>query len=65
MTPTAVRQWQGIVRDFVCLTVGASILIFETLKRSPDPLMVGAGLTLVGIPPVLRLDRSRSEEEDK
>lgn len=32
------------------------MLVHETLSGSPQPLIVGAGLVLLGLPPALRLD---------
>ena len=65
MTPEAVRQWQSIFRDVVITLLAAFMLIFETVFRdSPNAYVIGAGLTLLGIPPALRLDRARSRKDN-
>lgn len=47
------------VRDVVIVAVATSILIYETLLPSPSALIVGAALTLLGVPPALLLDARR------
>jgi hypothetical protein len=57
LDPKAAREWIRIVRDVVILFVAAFMLIYETIVvRSPNLYVLGAGLTLLGIPPALRLD---------
>jgi hypothetical protein len=52
-----VRDWIKIGRDIVIVGVGAFMLIFETTRvATPNDLIVGAGLVLLGVPPILRLD---------
>jgi hypothetical protein len=65
MTPEAVRAWQYIFRDLVITLLAAFILTYETVfVRSPSPYLIGAGLTLLGIPPALRLDEVRRRKVD-
>lgn len=46
----------AIARDLILSTLGIFMLVHETLSGSPQPLIVGAGLVLLGLPPALRLD---------
>lgn len=66
MTPEQQwRVWQGIFRDVTITVVAAFMLIFETVVvKSPNAYIVGAGLTLLGIPPALLLDRRRRHGGD-
>lgn len=41
------------VRDAIGMTVGAFILIFETVTQQVNPYLVGAALTLLGSPTVI------------
>lgn len=57
VSPDAARAWTRILRDFVIVLVGVFILLHETLtKDTPDPILIGAGLILLGLPPALRFD---------
>jgi hypothetical protein len=57
LDPKAAREWTRIARDIVILFVAAFMLIYETIVvQSPNLYVLGAGLTLLGIPPALRLD---------
>lgn len=58
MTPQGVQTWTRAFRDVFILGLGGFLLIYETLATggNPNALLVGAGLTLVGVPPLLRLD---------
>lgn len=66
MTPEKVDPWIAIFRDLVFVLLSTFILVFETVyAHSVNPLIVGAGLTLAGVPPVVRLDgRRRKKKED-
>lgn len=65
MTPQQIRAWQAIARDIVITVVATFMLIFETVgSESPNPYIIGAGLTLLGIPPALRIDRARRSNTD-
>jgi hypothetical protein len=60
MTPEAIKQWQDIFRDLVITLVAAFMLIYETVYVvSPNPYVIAAGLTLLGAPAALRLDKVR------
>jgi hypothetical protein len=57
VSPEAVRAWTRILRDFAIVLVGVFILLHETLVNgTPDPILIGAGLILLGLPPALRFD---------
>lgn len=61
------RAWQRIFRDLLIVAIGAFILIYETVVAPvPDPYLIGAGLTALGVPPLLRvnLTKERQREED-
>ena len=65
MTPEALRQWQAIFRDTVITVLAAFMLVFETVfADSPNAYIIGAGLTLLGIPPALRLDTWRRKADE-
>jgi len=60
LTPEQVRAWQEIFRDALICVVATFMLIWATVvQTSPNPYIIGAGLTLFGIPPALRLDKAR------
>lgn len=65
MTPQQWRTWQGIFRDVTITLVAAFMLVYETVVATdPNAYVLGAGLTLLGIPPALRLDRRRGRNGD-
>lgn len=41
------------VRDAIGMTVGAFILIFETITQQVNPYLTGAALTLLGSPTII------------
>lgn len=62
-----LRAWQRIFRDFVIVLIGAFILVYETVAaKAPNPYLIGAGLTTLGVPPLLRLNiaKEKQREED-
>jgi hypothetical protein len=60
LNPDVVNAWLSILRDVVITMVAAFMLIYETVvKTTPNPYIIGAGLTLLGVPPAIRLDRIR------
>jgi hypothetical protein len=60
MTPEAIRQWQAIFRDIVITLVAAFLLVYEAVVVvTPNPYIIGAGVTLLGAPAALRLDKGR------
>lgn len=65
MDAEAARAWGRIFRDFAIVVVGLFILIHETLtSRAADPLRIGAGLVLLGVPPALRADEWLRRDKD-
>ena len=65
MTPEGARQWQAIFRDFVITALATFMLVYETVfVREPNAYIIGAALTLVGIPPALRLDSWRRKADE-
>lgn len=62
--PHELGPWTRILRDVALVIVGAFMLIHETLAPgSPDPLIVGGGLSLLGAPQVLRLAQRMGGKE--
>lgn len=65
MSEETARAWVRILRDLLLVLGGLFILIHETVSSGPpDPVLIAAGVGLMGVPPVLRLDRSREETDD-
>lgn len=65
MDPDALKAWQSIFRDVVITILASFMLVFETVfAHEPNAYIIGAGLTLLGIPPALRLDRTRRRNAD-
>ena len=46
-------RWR-LLRDIVFVGLGTWMLIHETLSDNPQPLILGAALVLLQLPPVLR-----------
>lgn len=64
-TPDEYRVWIGITRDAALVAVGIFMLVYETiLVRAPNPYIIGAGLTALGLPSALRLDLRKKPGED-
>ncbi len=63
MDPDAVAAWQAILRDLLIVLLGIFMLVYETVFVVPNAYIVGAGLTLLGVPPALRLDRRRRDKK--
>jgi hypothetical protein len=60
LNPSAVAEWQKVVRDSVILVLATFIIVFEVaFKSSPNAYALGTALTLLGVPPALRLDSAR------
>jgi len=66
VNPEIARAWVRIIRDLSLVLVGTFILLHETLvDRAADPLRIGAGLVLLGLPPALRADEwLRGKDDD-
>lgn len=59
MDPDKFRSWQRVFRDFLCVSVGAFMLVYGTVfVHEPAVLAVvlGGGLAACGLPVGLRLD---------
>lgn len=69
MTPSVVRAWVRIFRDVAIVVVAGFMLVYETVfVAQPNAYVIGAGLTLLGIPPALRLDdifRGQKDREEQ
>lgn len=66
MSPEAAREWIKILRDVATVSLAAFILIHETIaSRDPNWELIGAGLTLLGLPPALRIDELRRQRNGK
>lgn len=51
------------LRDFVTFALGALTFAHQVVvAASPQPLLVGASLVLMGVPGALRIDRNRDGE---
>ncbi len=62
MSPEDFKAWQGIFRDLVITFLATFMLVYETVFiPNPNAYVIGAGLTLLGIPPALRLDKFRKK----
>jgi hypothetical protein len=60
------RAWQRIIRDTLLVSIGAFMLVYETVATSsPDPYVIAGGLAALGLPPAIRLDfRGRVDKDD-
>ncbi len=64
-TPDEYRIWIGITRDAALVLVGIFMLVYETvLVHAPNPYIIGAGLTALGLPSALRLDLRKRADGD-
>lgn len=64
MTPERFSAWQTIVRDTVVTILAAFMLVFETVYAAePNAYLIGAGITLLGVPAALRLDSFRRKAD--
>lgn len=51
LDPQAWDAWRRIFRDFICVLVGAFMLIWATVfQHPPNYLIVGGGLLALGLP---------------
>lgn len=48
-------RWK-LIRDILLTAVGVFMLIWQTLSSSPQPIILGAALVLLGLPATLRLE---------
>ena len=64
MRPEDLNEWVTLFRDIVMVVLAAFILSYETVLISePNPLLIGAGLSLLGVPAALRVDASRRKSQ--
>lgn len=57
------RGWK-VLRDMLLVGLGIFMLAHETLvSSSPDPIIIGAGLALLGLPSTLRIDAKRRDKD--
>lgn len=47
------ERWK-VLRDVALVSIGAFMLVHETLAATPQPLILGAALTLLGLPGAIR-----------
>jgi hypothetical protein len=43
------EAWWPLLRDMGCFGLGSGILIAQVLEQTPEPVLVGAGLALIGV----------------
>lgn len=64
MTPERLSAWQTIFRDTVITILAAFMLVYETVVAAePNAYLIGAGITLLGVPAALRLDSFRRKAD--
>lgn len=51
----AQAKWR-LIRDILLTGVGMFMLVWQTLSSSPQPVILGAALVLLGLPATLRLE---------
>lgn len=51
--PPNSERWR-LLRDVAMVALGTFMLIHETLAPEPQPLILGAALTLLGLPGAIR-----------
>ncbi len=65
----SLHVWQRIIRDTVITILGAFMLVWQTVfATTPNALVIGAGLVLLGLPPAFRVDqaiRGRTQNLDE
>jgi hypothetical protein len=63
--PENLSPWIPIVRDIAIVLLAAFMLVFATVWiKDPTPLavIIGGGLSLLGVPAALRLDALRKKQ---
>lgn len=64
MRPEALNAWVTLFRDVVMVVLATFILSYETvIISSPNPVLIGAGLSLLGVPAALRVDSARRKQQ--
>lgn len=64
MDPGIFKQWIANFRDIATAGIGIYMLYHETQLLVPNYLIIGAGLSLVGVPAALKLDGIRKGKTD-
>jgi len=65
VNPEAIKEWHKVFRDFLIALVGAFMLIHETVgSGEPNLYIIAAGLAALGLPPALRLDERRKNNNN-
>lgn len=59
MDPGVFREWISNFRDIGAAAVGIYMLYHEAQLAIPNYLIIGAGLSLVGVPAVFKVDSLR------
>jgi hypothetical protein len=60
VTPEQFRAWQAIVRDAFIMVLGGFLLVWQCVMTvEPNIYVIGAGVTLLGVPAATRLDNLR------
>jgi hypothetical protein len=59
-------SWLRLLRDTLIVIVGAFMLVYETVfAKQPNIDIIAAGLTMLGLPMVLRIDTRSSRDRDQ
>lgn len=64
MDPKVFKEWVSNFRDIATAALGSYMLYHEAQLPIPNYLIIGAGLTLVGAPAVLKVDKIRRGKPD-
>lgn len=65
MDPKLIRQWQGILRDFLIAFCGVFLLVYEAVwAPAVSWELVSAALTCFGLPAALRVDLKRKGDTE-
>jgi hypothetical protein len=59
MDPAVFKEWIANFRDIATAAIGIYMLYHESQLAIPNYLIIGAGLSLVGVPAVLKVDGIR------
>lgn len=60
-SPEEAGAWIKVARDAALVAVGVFMLVWQTIwEADPSVLIVGAGLTCLGLPLWLRLDEAKN-----
>jgi hypothetical protein len=43
------EAWWPLIRDMAAFALGTGLMIAQTLVPTPEPILVGAGLALIGV----------------